>query len=50
MSDFLYTMQWIAQLIGLSLSSFLSQWLLTICLFLSILAGIVGVLLVLRGD
>lgn len=50
MQDFLYTMQWIARMIGIMLSTFLSNWLLTLCFFLSILAGIVGVLLILRGD
>lgn len=50
MEDLAAVFDFVATVIGLYLSTMLSHWYTTILVFLSVLALIVGVLLVLRGD
>lgn len=49
MNDLLSVFEFVANVIGLFLSTMLSNWFSTIIIFLLILSGIVSVLVILQG-
>lgn len=50
MTDLLSVFQFVANIIGLFLSTMLANWFSTIIIFLMVLAGVVSVILVVRGN
>lgn len=50
MQDLVSVFNFLSTVIGLFLTSMLSHWYTTILIFIMVLGGIVGVLLVLRGS